>query len=129
MSEAATLIASTERATQDELIRKISENLPKYKYIGNLKEGYHTCIIEDTLRNYLESTGNSRTDADQAIRELRTAVGQCTSFSSLRQNSEAVYSLLRYGAQTAQIGSTYRTVEFIDWKIEPEPQAAVSLYS
>lgn len=116
MSEAATLIASTERATQDELIRKIMENLHEYEYIGNLKEGYHTCLIEDTLRTYLVSAGNSGTDADQAIRELRTAVGQCTSFSSLRQNSEAVYSLLRYGAQIAQIGSTYKTVEFIDWK-------------
>lgn len=116
MPEATNLTPSTERATQDELIRKIRENLPEYKYIGNLKDGYHTCIIEDTLLAYLESTGNSSADAKNAIRDLRNAVGQCTSFSNLRQHSEEVYSLLRYGAQVAQVGTTYKTVEFIDWK-------------
>jgi len=115
MPDASNHISGTERTTQDELIEKILQFIPQYQYLGNLKEGYHTCIIEDSLQRFLKSKHYGKTDADQAIRELRLAIGKCTSFSNLRQYGEDVYSMLRYGVQIPQISSTYKTVEFIDW--------------
>ncbi len=109
-------ITSSERETQDSLVDKIIGSIPKYSYIGKLEDEFNTNIRENVLAQYLKDCGHSTTDAANAIRELRTTIGQCSNFGNLCDVSEKVYSLLRYGAKVPQQGGTTKDVNFIDWK-------------
>ena len=109
------MITSSERETQDLLIERIARSIPEIKYIGKLSDDFNTNLREDVLEAYLTRCGHSKTDAASAIRELRTAIGQCTNFGNLCDASEKVYSLLRYGAKVAQQRGTAKSVHFIDW--------------
>ena len=115
--EAVHLVTSSERETQDLLIEKIKRSIPEFTYIGKLTDEFNTNIREEVLTKYLENDcGHSKTDAANAIRELRTTIGLCTNFGNLCDVSEKVYSLLRYGAKIPQQGGTTKDVHFIDWK-------------
>lgn len=115
--DAVHLITSTERETQDLLIEKIKRSISEFTYIGKLEDDFNTNIRENVLTKYMVTEcGHSKTDAANAIRELRTTVGLCTNYGNLCDVSEKVYSLLRYGAKVPQQGGTTKDVHFIDWK-------------
>ena len=109
------LITSSERETQDLLIEKLIYAIPEFTYIGKLEDDFYTNIREKILTKYMvEECGHSKTDAANAIRELRTTVGLCTNYGNLCDVSEKVYSLLRYGAKVPQQGGTTKDVHVID---------------
>lgn len=109
-------ITSSERETQDSLVEKILSSIPEYVHVRRLDDDFYSNIREDVLVKHLKNCGHSTTDVANAIRELRTTIGQCSSFGNLCDVSEKVYSLLRYGAKVPQQGGTTKDVNFIDWK-------------
>ncbi len=115
-------ITTSERTTQNGVIKLIRERLPLYGYIGNLYEEENTNLREDTITAWLTSDarGEQKLTEDQAraaIRKLKEEIDACSTFDTLMQASENVYNRLRYSVSISQgPGLVNKAVRFIDWE-------------
>lgn len=110
-------IIKPERDTQNRAISLILENLPRYRYAGNLEDTENSNIRENVLKNYLiEKAGCSDSEANDAIRQLKSAAA-CSTYEALYDKSLEAYKMLRNGVSVSRgYGMTNRTVNFINWE-------------
>lgn len=113
-------ITQSERQTQNQVLKLISERLPDYNYIGNLKEVENTNLREESLLAFLTTKSCQKltpTQAQKVIRQLKEEIERCTTFDTLMQTSEKVYERLRYGVSIHRgQNETDLTVQLVDWK-------------
>lgn len=111
-------IGQPERATQNRVIRLFRDELG-YRYLGDWtdREG-NSNIEEQLLTDYLTKSGYS---AAQISRALHLLKNEADSHSrNLYGNNQAVYNLLRYGADVKiEAGKVTEKVHFINWR-EPD---------
>ena len=72
-------ITQSERKTQEQVLKLISERLVDYKYIGNLKDVENTNLREETLIAFLTERSRQALTAAQAqsaIRKLKEEIAQ-----------------------------------------------------
>lgn len=107
-------IGETERTTQNRVVSFFkNRSILDYAYLGNLKDCANKNIREDRLRNYLQSSGYSKTLIDGAVAQLVKAAGDMT--KGLYDANMAVYSLLKYGAKVKESSKgAVKTVYFLD---------------
>ena len=109
-------ITKPERETQNRVISLLRNQLPEFKYIGNLKDLENSNIREDRLAIFLSKQGYEEREIKAAIKKLRHEVNTCDRYDNLSEVSERVYSLLRYGTSVDRgIGQTKCHINFIDW--------------
>lgn len=113
-------ITQSERKTQEQVLKLISERLADYKYIGNLKDVENTNLREETLMAFLTKRNCQELTAAQAqstIRKMKEEIVQCSNFETLMQTSERVYERLRYGVSIHRgQNETDLTVKLVDWE-------------
>lgn len=109
-------IIKPERDTQNRAVSLVLDNLPCYRYAGNLEDVENSNIRENVLKKYLtEKAGCSDTEAYDAIRQLKAA-SACSTYEALYDKGLETYKLLRNGVSVSRgYGMTNRTVNFINW--------------
>ena len=108
-------VGKPERVTQERVL-SLFQNELGFDYLGNRteREG-NSNIEEEGLTKYLTQSGCSPQQISAAIGQLQTAAQHPT--QTLYQKNQAVYQLLRYGAQVkTEASSPTDTIAFIDWK-------------
>jgi type I restriction enzyme R subunit len=119
-------IGQKERQSQNRIIKLLTQKMG-YHYIGNLEDEESENIREDTLKQYLKSTGlYSETLIKKAIHKLQKEA-TITASGNLFEANKAVYSLLRYGVDVIEDISTHtQTVKLINWKKPQQNHFAVA---
>jgi len=112
-------IGQRERATQDQVIKLLQEQLG-YTYLGDWQYRENNSNIEkENLSEWLGGRGVNGTLINKSLRELDQAAALGEG-KNLYDANKAVYSLLRYGVKVKEgAGEQYQTVWLIDWQ-EPE---------
>jgi type I restriction enzyme R subunit len=107
-------IGQPERATQDRIIALFRDEL-SYSYLGDWRDrDGNTNIEESSLTTYLTRAGYAPAQIARALHILRTEADNPT--RGLYGNSQAVYSLLRYGVPVKiEAGRPTDTVHLINW--------------
>lgn len=109
------LIGTSERSTQNRIIKLFQENLG-YKYYGDWTEREGNSNIEVSyLTAYLAEAGYKPEQISRVIDALNREANNHN--RSLYDNNEAVYNLLRYGIQVqTEPGKPNETVHVFNWK-------------
>lgn len=108
-------VGQPESKTQKRIIELFTQQLG-YINLGSLENNFNNQNIEiKYLHEYLNNKGYNPKLINRAIDKL---VNESRNYDrTLYQNNQAVYRLLRYGAQVKDnAGDNYETIEFIDWK-------------
>jgi type I restriction enzyme, R subunit len=107
-------VSKPERETQDRVIRLFHHELG-YKYLGDWTDRENNTNVEENLLTaYLGRAGYTAAQISTALHKLRTEASNPN--RSLYSNSQAVYSLLRYGAPVkVEAGKVTETVKLINW--------------
>lgn len=111
-------IGKPERVTQDRVVKLFDEQLG-YRYLGNWQYRENNSNIEEELLvAWLKEKDYQDAQISRAVSKLKTEANNPN--RSLYDNNQAVYELLRYGAQVkVEAGKNTEDVYFIDWN-EPE---------
>ena len=114
-------IIKPERVTQNRAIALILDELPRYRYAGNLEDSENSNIREDVLRKYLkEKVGCSDVEIADAIRQLKAAAA-CSTSDALYDKGLETYKILRNGLSVNRgYGETNRTISLINWEYPEE---------
>jgi type I restriction enzyme R subunit len=107
-------IGQPERATQDRVVALFRDELG-YRYLGDWTDRDGNSNIEERLLStWLTHRGHSVAQIGVALHKLRTEAANQN--RTLYGNSQAVYSLLRYGVPVkVEAGKVTETVHLIDW--------------
>lgn len=111
-------VGKPEKATQKRII-KLFQHALGYRYLGDRTDREGNSNIEEGLvTEYLKGAGYSDAHISAALHKLRAEAHN--THRSLYDNNQAVYSLLRYGADVqVQAGQPTDKVKLINWE-KPE---------
>ena len=107
-------IGKPERVTQDRVAALFRDRLG-YRHLGDWSDrDGNSNIDEGLLTTWLQGRSATAAQISAVMLKLRTEAGNNN--RSLYTNNQAVYSLLRYGAQVlTEPGKPTDTVQLIDW--------------
>jgi type I restriction enzyme R subunit len=107
-------VSKPERATQDRVLALFKNDL-HYRYLGDWTErAGNSPIEEELLRAFWQRRGHTPEQISRALNLLRSEAGNPN--RTLYANNQAVYSLLRYGAQVKNgPGEQTETLPLVDW--------------
>jgi type I restriction enzyme, R subunit len=116
----------TERATQNRVVRLLSESL-RYRYLGNLEQEDNSNIREEDLSAWLSAQGKySEGIIKKAIFQFKKAA-EINPQDDLYDINRRVYTLLRYGVKLREeAGEQVQTVRLINWQSPKENDFAVA---
>jgi type I restriction enzyme R subunit len=108
------IVGQPERATQNRVVALFRDELG-YRYLGDRTDRSGNSNIEEgLLTTWLTGRGHSAAQIGVALHKLRTEAANQN--RTLYGNSQAVYSLLRYGVPVkVEAGKVTETVHLIDW--------------
>ena len=118
-------VGQPERITQNRIVELFCAELG-YAYLGNWEDRPNNSNIEEGLLSaYLKRRGYSAAQIAKVLHELRTQANNY--HSTLYDNNQGVYKLLRYGVPVkAEVGDNFETVQLIDWARPAENDFALA---
>ncbi|MFZ2961075.1 MAG: type I restriction endonuclease, partial [Candidatus Ozemobacteraceae bacterium] len=118
-------VGQPEKVTQDRVIKLFCEEL-NYHYLGDWTDRDDNSNIEDAqLTAFLTKSGYSKEQINSAVHKLHVEADNHN--RGLYGNNQAVYKMLRYGAQVqTAAGKVHETIHFIDWKSPEKNDFAIA---